>query len=82
VRSTALAVQYFIESSGAALAPGIAGLIADQTSLRTAFLVICVTAWLLCGIFYALVVYFVPRDVHILRDQMRQRAEKEKALAV
>jgi MFS family permease len=82
VRSTALAVQYFIESSGAALAPGIAGLIADQTSLRTAFLVICVTAWLVCGIFYALVVYFVPKDVHILRDQMRQRAEKEKALAV
>lgn len=82
VRSTALAVQYFIESSGAALAPGIAGLIADQTSLRTAFLVICVTAWVLCGIFYALVVYFVPKDVHILRDQMRQRAEKEKALAV
>jgi MFS transporter, Spinster family, sphingosine-1-phosphate transporter len=81
VRSTALSVQYFIESSGAALAPGIAGLIADQTSLKTAFLLICVTTWILCGIFFALVAHVVPKDVHTLRDQMRQRAEDEKAFA-
>ncbi len=55
VRSTALAIQYLIESSGAALAPSIAGLIADQTSLKSAFLIICVSTWMLCGIFFALV---------------------------
>ena len=81
VRSTALSVQYFIESSGAALAPGIAGLIADQTSLKSAFLLICVTTWILCGIFFALVARFVPKDVHTLRSQMHQRAEEEKAIA-
>jgi MFS transporter, Spinster family, sphingosine-1-phosphate transporter len=81
VRSTALSVQYFIESSGAALAPGIAGLIADQTSLKSAFLLICVTTWILCGLFFALVARFVPKDVHTLRAQMRQRAEDEKAAA-
>src|SRR3990170_1666862 len=47
VRSTALAVQYFIEESGAALAPLLAGLIADRASLHTAILVICVSAWLI-----------------------------------
>jgi MFS family permease len=78
VRSTALSVQYFIESSGAALAPGIAGLIADQTSLKSAFLLICVTTWILCGLFFALVIRYVPHDVDTLRSQMRQRAEQEK----
>ena len=81
VRSTALSVQYFIESSGAALAPGIAGLIADRSSLKTAFLLICVSTWILCGLFFALVAYFVPKDVATLRGQMRQRAEEERAKA-
>jgi len=81
VRSTALSIQYLIESSGAALAPGIAGLIADQTSLKSAFLLICVSTWILCGIFFALVAFFVPHDVQVLREQMRQRAEQERALA-
>jgi MFS transporter, Spinster family, sphingosine-1-phosphate transporter len=80
VRSTALSIQYFIESSGAALAPGIAGLIADQASLKTAFLLICVTTWILCGGFFALVALVIPNDVHDLRQQMRQRAEQEKAI--
>jgi MFS family permease len=81
VRSTALSVQYLIESSGAALAPGIAGLIADQSSLKTSFLVICVSTWILCGLFFALVAYFAPHDVAILHDQLSQRADQEKALA-
>ena len=81
VRSTAISVQYLIESSGAALAPGIAGLIADQTSLKTAFLWICISTWLLCALFYALVAYLVPKDIDILREQMHKRAEHEKALA-
>jgi MFS family permease len=81
VRSSALAIQYFIESSGAALAPGIAGLIADQSSLKTAFLLICVSTWILCGVFFALVARYVPHDVNALREQMRQRADHEKALS-
>jgi MFS family permease len=81
VRSTALAIQYLIESSGAALAPSIAGMIADQTSLKSAFLIICVSTWILCGIFFALVAIFVPHDVKVLREQMRQRADLERAKA-
>ena len=79
VRSTALSVQYFIESSGAALAPGIAGLIADQSSLKMALLTICIATWILCGIFFLLVARYAPGDVHTLRHQMRQRAAAARA---
>lgn len=80
VRSTALSIQYLIESSGAALAPLMAGLIADQSNLKTAFLVICLSTWLICGAFYLTVAMVIPRDVKSLRDQMRQRADRERAL--
>ncbi len=74
VRSTALSVQYFIESAGAALAPLLAGIIADQTSLKTAFLLICISAWLICAGFFALIAFRVPQDVAVLRSQLRERA--------
>jgi MFS transporter, Spinster family, sphingosine-1-phosphate transporter len=80
VRSTALSIQYLIESSGAALAPTLAGMIADQSSLKTSFLVICVATWILCGIFFFAVALVIPRDISTLRQQMRQRADQERAL--
>ena len=80
IRSTALSVEYLIESSGAALAPGLAGLIADQSSLKVAFLAICVTTWILCAIFFAIAARQAPKDIHELREQMRQRAEAERGL--
>ncbi len=76
VRSSALAVQYFIESAGAALAPWLAGLIADQTSLQVAILVICISAWIICGGFLVAAVRLVPGDIETLRRQLRQRAER------
>lgn len=78
VRSTALSIQYFIESSGAALAPLLAGIIAKQSSLQTAILSICVTAWILGSIFLSLTAYLVPRDIAVLRQQMSERAELER----
>jgi len=79
VRSTALSVQYFIESAGAALAPWLAGMIAVRSSLHNAILLICVSTWVVCSIFFAFVAYLVPRDIETLRTQMRQRAEQERA---
>jgi MFS family permease len=78
VRSTALAIQYFIESAGAALAPLIAGLIADRSSLQNAIMLICVSTWVLCSIFFAFTAYMVPRDIETLRRAMRERAEQER----
>jgi MFS family permease len=79
VRSTALSIQYLIESSGAALAPFIAGRIADQSSLKSAFLLICVGTWILCSIFFALVARVIPQDVATLRRQMSERAALDRA---
>lgn len=75
IRSTAMAVQNFIEDSGAALAPLLAGLIAVRTSLHTAILLICVGAWLLCALFFVGAALRVPTDIAVLRRQLRERAE-------
>jgi MFS transporter, Spinster family, sphingosine-1-phosphate transporter len=79
VRSTALAVQYFIENGGAALAPLLAGIIAVNYSLHTAILSICVTTWILGAIFLGATSYLVPYDIITLRTQMRERAAFEQA---
>ncbi len=81
VRSTALAIQYFIENIGAALSPLMAGIIAKNSSLHLAILVICVSAWLLGSVFLALTAYLVPQDIRVLRSQMRERAELERQRA-
>lgn len=80
VRSTALAVQYFIESAGAATAPLLAGLIARESSLGNAILIICTVAWLLGACFLSITAYLVPRDIRTLRQQMAERAEAERQL--
>jgi MFS family permease len=74
VRSTANAIESFIESAGAASAPLIAGLIADATSLRSSILIICISAWLLCFLFFFGAIYFVPKDINDLHAQLRERA--------
>jgi MFS family permease len=80
VRSTANAVESFLESIGAALAPLMVGLISDAFNLKTAFLVICVVAWVLCAIFFIGVAYVIPKDVSRLRGQMRERADHEREI--
>jgi MFS family permease len=80
VRSTALAIQYFIENGGAALAPLLAGFIARGSSLGNAILMICVSAWILGAIFLAFTAYLVPHDINTLRGQLRERAEHERQL--
>jgi MFS family permease len=80
VRSTALAIQYLIESAGAAMAPLIAGAIADRSSLHQAILLICVSTWLLCAFFFAFAARYVTHDIAILRTQMRARADHELSL--
>jgi predicted MFS family arabinose efflux permease len=77
IRSTALAVQLFIENGGAAVAPFIAGLIAVRYSLHDAILWICIIAWVLGAIILAFAAYKVPEDVSSLRKEMRERALSE-----
>ena len=81
VRSTAISIQYLIESAGAAMAPLLAGYIADRSSLGNAILLICISAWLVCGAIYAFLILIVPKDIHTLREQMQDRADSERVLA-
>jgi len=78
VRSTALAIQYFIENGGAALAPLMAGFIARSYSLHVAILTICVSAWIITAVLLAFTAYLVPQDIQTLRDQMEERAQIER----
>ncbi len=81
VRSTALAVQYFIESAGAALAPLMAGFIADRSSLHTAILGICISTWIVCGITFAMVRKTIGADVDALHRQLQKRAAGQEIVA-
>jgi MFS family permease len=78
VRSTALAIQYFIENAGAALAPLLAGIIASNSSLHNAILIICVSAWIIDAVFFAITASLVPVDIRTLRKQMQERADLER----
>jgi len=77
VRSSAYAIQSFFESAGAALSPLIVGIIADATSLKDAFLIICTSTWVLCAIFFIFTARIVIKDIEVLRSEMRSRAERE-----
>jgi MFS family permease len=79
VRSTAQAVEYFIENSGAALAPIIAGAVAVATTKQNAILTICVSTWVLCFFLYLGALFFIDGDIKNLRAQMAARAKLEKA---
>jgi len=82
VRSTALAIEYFIENSGAALAPLLAGIIADALNLRIAILTICTIAWLLCFFIYLGALKYIDGDILSLRAELSQRAENERLSTV
>ncbi len=74
VRSTAQATASFIESAGSALAPLIAGIIADMSSLHNAILILCISTWMLCFLFFLGTTYFIPHDIATLRRQLSARA--------
>jgi MFS family permease len=77
IRGTALAMQNFVESAGAALAPWIAGLVAVRSSLKTAILLICVSTWMICALVFCAAAYMIPRDIQAKRDQLRQRVQRK-----
>ncbi len=79
VRSTAQAVEYFIENIGAALAPIVAGYFSVAYGKGNAILWICVSAWLVCFVLYLGALLTIDKDVHLLRSLMADRAAKQRA---
>ncbi len=75
VRSTAQAVSYFIENSGAVAAPALTGAIIVATQDKTfSILVICIVAWIICFILYLGALFTIDKDANDLREQMLLRA--------
>jgi MFS family permease len=77
LRSTALSMQSFVEEGGAAMAPLLAGYLADRSSLHDAILVICVSAWLIGSFVLLFASRAIPHDIATLRAQLRDRAQRE-----
>jgi len=76
-----MAIQSFIEKIGSALAPLMAGIIADQSTLGNAILTICLSAWAIGSVFLVIAAYLIPGDIAALREQLRQRAASEQRIA-
>jgi MFS family permease len=75
VRSTAQAVEYFIENIGAVAAPALAGIIAFEYGQGNAILWICITAWVVCFLIYLGALFTIDKDIHNLRAQLAERAK-------
>jgi len=86
IRSTANAVESFIESIGAATAPIITGYIIDalqksgSAKPRTsAMLIICLGCWLLCFFFFLFTIFLVPKEVDKMHKELERRAVADQA---
>lgn len=76
VRSTAQAIEYFIENSGAVTAPALTGALIVATGDKTfSIMIICVTAWVICFLFYLGALFTIEKDTSHLRTQMAERAK-------
>ncbi len=75
VRSSAQAVESFIENIGAAAAPAIAGAIALTHTMGYSILWICVITWVLCFVLYLGAFFTIDKDIDNLRGQMAERAK-------
>jgi MFS family permease len=74
VRSTAQAVEYFVENTGAALAPALTGILAEAIGLSSAIILMCIAAWIVCFFLYLGALFTIDHDTHALRMQMAERA--------
>lgn len=79
VRSTAQAVEYFVENIGAVAAPALAGFLSIRYGRGEAILWTCIAAWLLCFVFYLGALFTIEHDIRHLRKQMSDRAASQPA---
>ena len=74
IRATTNAVQNFVEFGGSALAPLLAGIIADRSSLGYAILLICTVSWVACFAFFIFAGRYIPKDIEDLKNTLKARA--------
>ncbi|MHB0897761.1 MAG: MFS transporter, partial [Spirochaetales bacterium] len=76
IRATTNAAQNFVELAGSAMAPLMAGIIADKSSLGGAILLICTVSWVICFGFFIFAGRFIPKDIEDLREKLSARARE------
>ena len=77
IRATTNAAQNFVELAGSAMAPLMAGIIADKSSLGGAILLICTVSWVICFGFFIFAGRFIPKDIEDLREKLSARAREQ-----
>jgi len=77
IRATTNAAQNFVEFGGSAMAPLLAGMIADRSSLGNAILIICTVSWVICFAFFIFAGRFIPKDIEDLRTLLKARADSQ-----
>jgi MFS family permease len=75
IRATTNAAQSFVEAAGSALAPLLAGIIADRSTLGSAILLICTVSWAACFAFFIFAGKFIPKDIADLKEKLKARAQ-------
>lgn len=73
LRSTATSIQYFLGNLGSAFAPLLAGMISQRYSLKTALLMIGVTAWLVTAAVLAVATLYFIQDGKEMRRALEVR---------
>jgi len=81
VRSSAQSIESLIENGGAWVAPILAGILADATSVGFSIKLICTGAWALCVVFLLAAIFFIPKDIESLHKQLEERAKTDAAAA-
>ncbi len=81
VRSSAQSIESLIENGGAWVAPILAGILADATSVGFSIKLICTGAWALCVVFLLAAIFFIPKDIESLHKQLEERAKADSAAA-
>ncbi len=77
IRATTNAAQNFVEFGGSAMAPLLAGMIADRSSLGNAILIICTVSWVICFAFFIFAGRYIPKDIEDLRTLLKARADSQ-----
>ena len=73
MRSTATSIQYFLGNLGSAFAPLLAGAISQTYSLKTALLVISLSAWTVTAAILALSLINFKNDWNTMHQELRER---------
>ncbi|MEM2117031.1 MAG: hypothetical protein QW754_04805, partial [Thermoplasmata archaeon] len=76
LRGSATAYSNFFGGLGSSLGPFLASIIATFASLGFAIAFIGSITWIICGIFFTVLIFIIPRDIIYLKNILVQRSNE------